>query len=553
MRASLAVYGIQDINNSGYPELVHDHSICLMRDGVVQKFTALERITRKKLDNTMHKNIYFLLKDEDLITNEECEYDIIFVDNEIGRAFISDDGKIRFEAPMNDNLKTDLELGYCRWFGKITPSYVLNHELAHIYSCVLFFGIFKENSLLIHFDGGASKSNFSAWTWKNETLKNVEYGYDMKYLSTLYNANALNFFILNVSRPHHNSLPGKYMGYSAYGNYDSEIEQWLIENNFFTDIWEQKSVFFHAAAKRFNFGEKHFNAHDKFLQDIAATVQVFFTKELKKKLISLQQQTNTDYLYYSGGSALNIVSNTEIVNSKIFKDVYIPPCTSDTGLALGAATFLEIKKGNIIDKHSPFLNNWNLEISEQPEESDYKELILKTVSLLLEKKIIAICNDYGEIGPRALGNRSIIALANDKNLSHKISITCKQREWYRPVAPIILEKNVKLFTGLNQINHLSKYMLLEFNILEKYHKELRGVVHVNGTARIQTIFERDDNKFIYDILTLLDAQHNIRAIINTSFNSRDEAIVNNLHDARLSATKMKIDTLIYNYKFVELN
>jgi len=550
MKKTLAIYGIQDRSDYGFSEYIHDHSITLMNDGKVEKFVELERITRQKFDNSMHKNIYNFLKSEKLISSDL--YDVVFVDNEVGRAFISQDGKIRFEAPLNQNLKSDLEKGNCWWFDKKIDAYVLNHELAHIYSCIPFYGMFKENSLLIHFDGGASLSNFSAWTWKNNDLQNIEYNWDMKYLSSLYNANALNYFILSVQRKDHNSLPGKYMGFSAYGNYNLKIEKWLIENDFFKDIWNNKDIFFNQAKLNFNWNEKKFDTNDKFLQDIAATVQQYFTNELIKKLKLLQIQTQTQYLYYTGGSALNIVTNTEIIKQNIFNQVFIPPCTSDTGLSLGAATFMEIKKGNQIKNHSPYLNNWNLNNNEIDENLNFETTIIQTAKLLLDKKIIGICNGSSEIGPRALGNRSIIALANDKKLAKKISITCKQREWYRPIAPLMLEKNAKYFTNLNSINEISKYMLLEFDILEKYQSEIEGVVHINGTSRIQTIFEKSENKFIYELLDYLDKNHNIKAIINTSFNSKGEPIVHSLNDALNSAKKLKLDALIYNYQFIDI-
>ena len=86
-KATLAIYGIQDRSNYGYPEYVHDHSIVLIKNGNVEKMAELERVTRKKHDNSMHKNIYELLKSEKLINSDL--YDVVFVDNIVGRSFIS--------------------------------------------------------------------------------------------------------------------------------------------------------------------------------------------------------------------------------------------------------------------------------------------------------------------------------------------------------------------------------------------------------------------------------------------------------------------------------
>lgn len=546
MKPTLAIYGIQDRSDNGYPDCVHDHSIAFMKNGKVIKMAELERITRHKHDNSLHKNIYEILKSEKLLIED---YDLIFVDNIVGRAFISSCGKFRFEAPLNQVLNNDFEKGKCWWLDKEIDAYILNHELAHIYSCIPFFGNFKENSLLVHFDGGASQSNFSAWTWKNNKLQNIEYHWNLKQISSLYNANALNFFILNVKRKEHNSLPGKFMGFSSYGKYNQKIENWLIDNNFFENIWTNKKVFFQSAKENFNWDKESFDTKNPFLQDIAATVQHYFTKKTLEKLKTLQYQTNTDFLYYTGGSALNIKTNTEIIKNKIFKDVFIPPCTSDTGLALGAATFFELKKGNKIEEHSPYLNNWNIKnkAKYKKEEIDFE----KISNLLLNEKVIGICNGNSEIGPRALGNRSIVALANNQKLAKKISENQKKREWYRPIAPLMLEKNAKYFTGLDKIHQLSKYMLIDFNIIENKITEIQGVVHIDKTSRIQTIFKLDENNFIYDLLEYLDKKHKIKALINTSFNRKGEPIVHTFEDAKKAAKEMKLDALIFDYKLYE--
>ena len=148
-----------------------------------------------------------------------------------------------------------------------------------------------------------------------------------------------------------------------------------------------------------------FDTKNKFLQDIAATFQKMFEKETIAKLIELQKQTQTEYLYYSGGSALNIVTNSKIIEFGIFKDVFIPPACNDSGLSLGAATFLDWKKGNIIKKHNPYLNNLTCDFSEKVNFDE--KLIQETANLLLQNKIIAVANGFGEAGPRALPYESL--------------------------------------------------------------------------------------------------------------------------------------------------
>jgi len=540
-KPTLAIYGIKDIKNSGYPVFVHDHNVSFFDKGRILKHIQLERITRKKYDNSLDKHISSLLKSEKLLAKD---LDIVFVDNVIGRAFISDDGEIHFEAPLNETLKDGLEKGKCWWYGKEREAYILNHELAHIFSCIPFFGNFRNNSLLVHFDGGASLSNFSVWKYENNSINKVEFHWNLKYLSSLYNANALAFAIIWAKEFDQHSVPGKLMGFASYGKYSVDLENWLVENDYFQSIWGKKSEFFEKVKKDWGVDIKAFDQHNPFLQNIAATFQHIFQRDFIHKLIDLQKKTSTDYLYLTGGSALNILANTEIVNKNIFKDVFIPPCTNDSGLSIGAGAFLEQVKHGKVQVHSPYLNNWNIDYTVEYNKSDIKDI----ANQLAKGKVIALCNGLAETGPRALGNRSILALANSKKLAKKVSEGHKNREWYRPVAPVMLEKNAKYFTGLEKIHHLSKYMLLDFKILKNKIRKIEGVVHVDGTSRIQTIFTKDENHFMFDLLTILDQEYGIRALINTSFNIKGEPIVHTKEDAIRSAKNMNLDGVVINGK-----
>lgn len=543
-KPTLAIYGIQDRINTSTPFYVHDHALTLMYRGKVQKHLTLERQSRRKHDNCLHEQLYDLLKEEGLLKN--TDYDLVFVDNVVGRTFLSSCGRFRFEGPLNKQLHTLPEKGRCWWLNSEKEAFVLNHELAHIGACLPFYGSFKENSLLLHFDGGGSLSNLSAWVCRNNRIELREFHWDLQYLSAFFNANALVFGIIGAKYIEQNSVPGKMMGLAAYGQYKPELEVWLRDNDFFKDIWGSKKVFFEAAQSDFGWSNKHLNTKDPFLQNLVATMQGVFQNELMAKLECLQNDGKYDYLYYSGGSALNIVFNTQLLDSGLFKDVFIPPCPEDSGLSLGAAAYVEWLKHKKTELHSPYLNNWGIE--------DYSACvnsgeIEKCADELSKGKVIALCNGIGEIGPRALGNRSIIALANDKRLAQKVSITHKKREWYRPVAPVMLLKNACYFTGLDSIHHLGKYMLLDFNILPDKQKEIEGVVHVDGTARIQVVQQAGDNPFLYALLNVLDSKYNIKALINTSFNIKGEPIVHSQEGAVRSARNMNLDGLVLNGKY----
>lgn len=538
---TLAIYGIQDLSEDPCPVYVHDHNLTLYENGEIIKHLALERHTRLKYDSRLPGYLYRLLKQEKMLGIRNM--DLVFVDNLIGRAFISKEGQIRFEGPLNEGLAGMPEKGYGYFLDKTTDAWVVNHELAHVFSNLPFHGPFKENSLHVHFDGGASKSNFSAWIFREGRLRLLEYHWDLDYLASFFNSNALTFSLVGARREDQNSMPGKFMGYAAYGNYDSKIGFWLEENNYFTGIWGRRKFFFDRVRKDWKKDIGSFDLKHPFLQDIAATFQHIFQRELLKKMEKLKAATGAECLYYSGGSALNIKTNAALLNSGLFRQVFIPPCTNDSGLSIGAGALVEWLKQGYVKHKSPFLNNWFLNVPEV-EYSDTD--ISRIAGILYEGKAVAVINGYGETGPRALGNRSILARADSLHLSDYVSRELKQREWYRPLAPVMLESHLPYFTEDIGAPRLSRYMLTEFNIRPERINELKGVVHVDGTSRIQSLAERAENPFLYDLLKMLEEHYKIRALINTSFNSKGKPLVHTEQDALDETRRMGIKYLVVN-------
>ncbi len=545
-KPTLAIYGIKDRNMLQYPAYVHDHNLCIMQNGKILQYLQLERFTRRKYDNRLDLYLEHLIDNK--LVELPSEFDLVSVNNFIGNAFISKNGRLRIEANKNSNLRAKLDKAFSwyhfsDWEGKEITAYNCPHELAHISSCLPFFGTFRDNSLLISFDGASSLGNFAAFHFKNGEIKLLENHWELSYLSKFFNDNSLSFGILNAKPGEHASVPGKLMGYASYGTYDSEIEKWLVENGYFKNYWNKSKEIFDSIKNTFDISIANFDNKNSFLQDVAGTFQYIFERDFILKIEQLQKETGADYLYYAGGCALNIVTNTKIIEKHIFKDVFIPPCCNDSGLSVGGASFLEWQKGNTISLHSPYLCNVGLKNEEKQTVS--VELIKETAKLILDKKIIAVCNNNAEIGPRALGNRSLIGLANNKQLAQKVSMSIKKREWYRPIAPIMLEKIAKKVTSQN-IHHLSKFMLLDFTINRQFNNELRGVIHFNQTSRIQTINTEKDNPFMFNLLTYLYENHNVLALINTSFNVQGEPIVHTHEEALNSAKKMGIDAIIIN-------
>lgn len=550
-KPTLAIYGIKDRNQLEYPAYTHDHNLCLMQNGKILQYLSLERYTRRKYDNRLDEFIEELIEKNLLQIPEE--FDLVSVNSFVGNSFITKKGRIRFEAENRTSLSEDLEKAYGfyqfgNWEGKEISAFNCSQELAHVASCLPFFGNFKDNSLLIHFDGGASISNFSAFHFKDGAVKLLEYGWDLKYLANFFNDNAFTFKILGAKPGEHTSVPGKLMGYACLGNFQKEIERWLISNSFFKDSWNNTDSILHSIKSEFGKTFQTFDNRETFFKDVAATFQHIFERDILKRIEIIQEKVKADYLYYSGGCALNIVANTKIIQSNLFKDVFIPPCCNDSGLSIGAASFLEWKKGNRILIHPPYLNNLGIE------EINYQisdEVILKTSEILLSHGIVGICNQNAEAGPRALGNRSLIALPNSKELARRMSMEVKKREWYRPVAPIMLSNIAEKVVG-ESMHHLSKYMLLDFKIKEEFSRELEGVTHANYTARIQVIRNENENPFMFKLLQHLFEKHKILGLINTSFNAQGEPIVHTAEMAIQSAKRMNLNGLIINNRIYGL-
>lgn len=550
-KPTLAIYGIKDRNSFEYPAYVHDHNLCLMQDGKILQYLHLERHTRRKYDNRLDLFIEELIDSK--VIDLPDEFDLVGVNLFVGSAFISKNGRLHFEADRSKALSFGLQQAnayfqYSGWEGKQLNAYRCQHEVAHICSTLPFFGHFKDNSLLVSIDGGSSEGNYSAFLYRDGKYQLLENGWDdLSYASKLFNDNALSFNILGASPSEHCSVPGKLMGFASWGFYNPETEKWFVENQYFKDWWHKEDDILQLIKERFGI-VANFNTHDKFMQDCAATFQRIFEKAILHKLEALQQKYNCENLYYGGGCALNIVTNTKIVESGMFRNVYIAPCCNDSGLSIGAAALLETMKGNEIQRHNPYL--CNIGLGDMQYFVDDNE-IAHTAELVMKHKIVGVCNGNAEAGPRALGNRSLIALADSKELANRMSVDVKRREWYRPVAPIMLLDNAKMVVE-QKVTELARFMLQDFTVKSEYREKMTGVVHANNTARIQTIASEDDNPFMHRLLSYLHQKHGVLALINTSFNAQGEPIVHTTEQAMASAKRMGIDGVVINGKLEEL-
>ncbi len=535
---TVGIYGFLKTKN-GFDS--HDNAVALIRNGKVLANLELERFSRIKQDGNLVKHFDMLIKPW-LKKNEKLRF--VFTTSFTGNTFESESGSISMKAPKNFQLQDIIvpcELNLSGFLKNYTASgWVVSHELAHIGSCLPFCGSFKENSLLIHIDGGASVSAHSVWTFKNGKLSLLYYDWDsLKRVVNYFNDNEVSRKILGLSEKDHLSMPGKLMGLASHGTTNQEI---LNELNNFDN---QKEITGNKLKSIIKEGISTAEpTKNKKFKDIAATMQYDFENSILNYIGKWKKSTGCKHLYYSGGAALNIHTNSRIENELNFESIFIPPVPSDCGLALGAAAIAEWKDGIKIKKTTPFIVKSSPEKEKRLYETSAQR-IKEVANLLAKGKTVGICIGDAETGPRALGHRSIIARPDKIALRKKISEKMKRREWYRPLSPIILEDTAQIcLENYKKKSILGNYMLGSWSIKATFTSLFSGVKHVDNTVRAQIVKKNNKKQaYLYFLLKELKEQHNIYGIINTSFNRRGEPIVNTYKEALISAQKMGIDAV----------
>ena len=278
----------------------------------------------------------------------------------------------------------------------------------------------------------------------------------------------------------------------------------------------------------------------QFHKDIAASLQKVTEEAMLKICAHAQKICPSKNLCLAGGVALNCVANGEILRSRMFTDIFVQPASGDAGGALGAALSVwhkvyegkRIKKIDGVywgtqyenDEIETFLKEENIPYTTFDNDS---KLISQVSSLLEGENVIGWFQGRMEFGPRALGNRSIIADARNKDNWQKVNLKIKFRESFRPFAPTILEERVSDYFDLDRE---SPYMLLVADVLPAKRSEVPAITHVDGSARIQTINQKQNKKY-YDLIKAFEQKTGCPVIINTSFNVRGEPIVESPKDA----------------------
>lgn len=299
--------------------------------------------------------------------------------------------------------------------------------------------------------------------------------------------------------------------------------------------------------------------------DIAASIQSVTEEVVLKMAQHAHKETGLRRLCMAGGVALNSVANGKILRQGPFEEIYIQPSAGDGGGAIGAALYayhMVLRKPRQFimehaywgEEHGPceierFLKDSGIRYQRFDKEEN---LLERVVDDLQTGKVIGWFQGRFEWGPRALGNRSILADPRRPEMKDVVNTKIKFREPYRPFAPSVLAERTSEFFDLPRAaNHYpARFMLYVADVKESKRDAVPAITHVDGTARLQTVAQTSAPRY-YQLINLFGQATGVPVLLNTSFNLKGEPIVNTPREAFRTFSISEMDTLVLDRYLVE--
>ncbi|MDI4238018.1 carbamoyltransferase C-terminal domain-containing protein [Bradyrhizobium sp. Arg237L] len=551
----------------------HDVSACLLRDGAIAFAIAKERITREKHASGFHKEaIDYCLKAEG-ITLDDVDLVVsncyILPVPELEERLIYQD--MAGFLPYPERQEASKHPLFRSTSGKVRS---VSHHLAHAYSA---FAVspFDEGAVMV-VDGVGNYQSDVMETYPNadaasplaresesyyhfageklECLKKVFMEPSRGMLSDeFYNMPGLGALYSRVSSYVFGDWNkcGELMGLAPYGRRE-QVKHLLDMNDgkLYVPPWTSE---FHEPYL-LDSGSWEKNPAMRHWEDIAWRVQDDTENVLLARARWLRETTGAKNLCIAGGVALNCVANGRIAREAGFENVWIQPAAGDDGTAIGCAYYgwLEILKQrrNFVMEHAyvgrPYseaevaaaLQKFLVRVQVDIRRSD--DICRDTAKLLADQRVIGWFQGPSEFGPRALGNRSLIADPRRADMKDILNSRVKHRQAFRPFAPLVLaERMTEIFEGEED----SPFMLIAKPVRPEWRDKIPAIVHVDGTARVQTVREAT-NPRLYRLLKEFEALTGVPVLINTSFNVKGEPIIETPEDAVNCFLATGVDNLI---------
>jgi len=561
----------------------HDVSACLLRDGAIAYAIAKERITREKHASGFYQEVidYCLkaegisLDDVELIVRNCYVLPVEDMEKRLAHQYMP------FYLDADERKQAAAHPLYLTSSNKIVT---ISHHLAHAYSafaacpfedgaimvvdgvgslsCDVREGgsadekanpLARESESYYRFNGSNIETLQKIWIEPNRGFLNQEF-YSMPGLGALYSRVSIYVF------GDWNKC-GEVMGLAPYGRPDQikpllhlkagglEVPDWSEE---FNRPW------------LFDTGESwEANASMQHWQDLAWRVQDDAEKVLLARAVWLRETTGAKNLCIAGGVGLNCVANGRIAREAGFENIWIQPAAGDDGTAIGCAYYghlaIQKKPRSFVMHHaylgvdygedavSKLLSRPIIRLVTRTRRS--ADICADTARLLSEGHIIGWFQGRSEFGPRALGNRSILADPRRVQMKDDLNSRVKHRQSFRPFAPIVLaERAEEIFDGTGE----SPFMLLAHGVRPQWRDKIPAVVHIDGTARLQ-IVRQETNPILYRLLKEFEAATGVPVLLNTSFNIKGEPIVETPGNALACFLGTGIDYLVLHDTLVAKN
>jgi carbamoyltransferase len=422
-------------------------------------------------------------------------------------------------AMLNGLLPSDRRT--CAWTAA-TPARIFSHRVTfnavnhHLAHASLAFADLPGRMVVEACDGGGDGRRYAAFAVDGSSIEPVDSPEAALVSGSLYDI--CSYYLYKEY-----GQQGKLMGLAAHGNVDDELERFLHDNSAVLSFGSHEEGY-ELLDRRIGIG-RHDPA-DPRVRDAACSAQRAFVELRVSQAAALA--ADSDRLVLTGGAALNIHANSAIAAALPDCEVVVPPCCDDTGQALGALLhFAVCELGARPRVPLPFLG-----LGEgSPREID-TALARRVADDLLAGRVVAWHYGRAEIGPRALGHRSLLCVPYTIKDRVLVSERVKGREAYRPVAPVVLADRL---ADWFEPAHPSPYMLFAADGTERCRAQAPAVVHVDGSARIQTVDRHEQP--LGPILAALEERTGVPLLINTSLNGPGEPIANTAEDTLVFARR----------------
>jgi carbamoyltransferase len=528
----------------GVSAYYHDSSACLFKDDELIFACEEEKFTGIKHDNSFPKNTIKYIFDKYDLTKDDIEC-VCYYENP----------KLRLNRKKSyfKSLRNIIKVKYN--LKKVSNKiHYTKHHMSHMMYSYLSSNF--ENATIISIDGVGETETISIGSGRNgkiQQMKSVEYPHSLG----LYYSAMTSFLGFKPNEGEY-----KVMGLASYGDssvYYNKVKDLIyykdetIKCNMDFFAWNKSDIIMYNEKLEIfldiesrlpsdNIDQKH--------KDLAAAVQKVYEDVFFDIIKYAKNICHYDNLCLGGGCAYNGSANGKVVESGVFKHLWIPPAPSDAGSAIGTCLdYLTNELGlKVRLRTNPFLGPFYTEkeilnVIKSTDNIFYKyykkDILLKEVSKELKSgKVVGWFQDRIEFGARALGNRSILADPTLPGMKDKINQVIKKREGFRPFAPMVcFDKQRNYFESDEYIPYMNQVI----KVKSEYRDKLLAVTHVDGTARVQSVIPYND---IYELLKAFEKESGIPILLNTSFNIKDKTMVLTPQDAMDTFLNTEMDLLV---------